>query len=135
MARKVKSEESQARRFGVILSGILLALAGWFAWRDRGLLVGLTAGAGAAVLTCTLIAFPLWLQAFRYWMKFAEVLGWVMTRVLLTVFFYLVLTPIALLMRLLGKRPLDLAWPDDRASTWIDKTAPESTLERYSRQF
>ena len=87
------------------------------------------------MLTCTLIAFPLWLQAFRSWMKFAEALGWVMTRVLLTVFYYLFLTPIALLMRLFGKRPLDLAWRDGRASTWIDKTAPESTIERYQRQF
>jgi len=135
MARKVRSEESQARRFGVILSVLLLALAGYLAWRDHGLRVGLAAGAAAAVLTCTLAAFPIWLWAFRYWMKLAEALGWVMTRVLLSVFFYLALTPMAILMRLFGKRPLDLAWRDGRTSTWIDKPAPESTIERYQRQF
>ena len=35
----------------------------------------------------------------------ALVLSWVMTRVLLTVFYFLVMTPFGLVMRLLGKRP------------------------------
>ena len=42
----------------------------------------------------------------RAWMKLADVLGWVNTRVLLILVYYLVVTPTGLVMRLLGRRPI-----------------------------
>lgn len=39
----------------------------------------------------------------RGWMKLAMLLGWINSRILLTVLFFLVLTPVALVARLLGK--------------------------------
>ena len=98
----------------------------------RAAIVASTAG---AVLVCTSAFFPLWLKAFRVWMKFAEVLSWVMTRVLLSIFFFLVLTPTGLVMRLFGRAPLDLAWKDGRPTYWIDKPETEHTVERYEKQF
>jgi len=44
----------------------------------------------------------------RAWMKLSEGLGFVMSRVLLTVIFFLVLTPLGLISRLLGKNDLIL---------------------------
>jgi hypothetical protein len=55
--------------------------------------------------------------------------------VLLGLFFYLVLTPVGLAMRLLGRAPLDLAWKDGRPTYWIDKPDAEYTVERYSKQY
>lgn len=37
------------------------------------------------------------------WMMIAKVLGYINSRILLTVLFFIILTPVALLMRLLGK--------------------------------
>lgn len=39
----------------------------------------------------------------RGWMQLAKVLGYINSRILLSIIFFLILTPIALLMRLLGK--------------------------------
>ena len=44
----------------------------------------------------------------RAWMKLSEGLGFVMSRVLLTVIFFLILTPLGLISRLLGKNDLIL---------------------------
>jgi hypothetical protein len=38
-------------------------------------------------------------------------------------------------MRIFGKRPLDLAWKDGKATYWIDKQPGEYTVERYERLF
>jgi hypothetical protein len=135
MPRKKRSETKEARRFGVILTFLLLALAGFSFWRDHTVRAALVASGAGAVLVCTFAFFPLWLEAFRWWMKFAEVLSWVMTRVLLSIFFFLVLTPIGLVMRLFGRAPLDLAWKDGKPTYWIDKPETEYTVERYEKQF
>ena len=135
MARKKRSETREARRFGVILTFLFLAIASFSFWREHPVRAVVLASASVLVLACTFVAFPLWLRLFRLWMKLAEALSWVMTRVLLSVFFYVVLTPIALLMRLLGKAPLDLAWKDGKTTYWIDKEEVEYSTERYSKQF
>jgi hypothetical protein len=44
----------------------------------------------------------------RYWLKFGHALGWVNSRIILGFVYYLLFTPVALVLRLLGKRPLDV---------------------------
>ncbi len=135
MAREKRSEAQQATRFGVTLAVLLAALGGWFLWKQRPVGASIAWSAGGLALVFSLLLRGLWRQFFRLWMKFAEVLSWVMTRVILSVFFYLVLTPIGLVLRLFEKRPLDLKFKDGKASYWVDKPEGEYTLERYRKVF
>lgn len=135
MARKKQSETREARRFAIILAVLLIALAAFSLWREHLVRAEIAASIAAVALICASAFFPLWLKFFRLWMKLAELLSRVMTRVLLSVFFYLFLTPIALVMRVLGRAPLDLAWKDGKPTYWIDKPENEYTVERYSKQF
>ena len=69
------------------------------------------------------------------WMKLAVVLSWINTRIILLVLFYLVLTPIGLIMRMFGKDALDLKIDKSRDSYWRKKEKkPFSPLEAQ-RQF
>jgi hypothetical protein len=135
MPRKKHSETKEARRFALILVILLSALAGLSFWRHHTNRAAILIGAAALVAVVSLAAFPVWMRFFRLWMKFALVLNWVMTRVILSVFFYVVLTPVGLVMRLIGKAPLDLAWKDGKATYWIDKPAGETSLSRYEKSF
>ena len=135
MPRKKRSETREARKFGVILTFILLGIAALSLWRQHHGRATVMASVAVVVLGCTFLAAPLWLKFFRVWMKFAELLSWVMTRVLLSLFFYLILTPAGFVMRVLGKAPLDLAWKDGKPTYWIDKPEVEYTVERYSKQY
>ena len=45
-------------------------------------------------------------QIYRLWMTVGEILGWINTRIILGVLFYLVFTPLGLYMRLRGKDPM-----------------------------
>lgn len=49
-------------------------------------------------------------QIIWLWWKIAHVLGWINTRILLTLVFYIVLFPFALLSRIFTKDPLHLKW-------------------------
>ena len=61
--------------------------------------------AGAAVA----VAFPfpvLYKRVHRFWMLISKVLGWISSHIILSILFYLFLTPIALLRRVMGKRDM-----------------------------
>jgi hypothetical protein len=58
-----------------------------------------------------------------------------MTRVLLTVFFFVFITPFGIVMRLFKQPTLDTAWHDGKATYWIEKEPVEPTLERYAKRY
>jgi polyferredoxin len=135
VAKKVRSETRQAKIFGLVLAAILVALGTLF-WL-RGHPFRAKALIPLALLPALLpfVAPGAWLSGFRLWMKLAEALSWVSTRVILGAFFYLILTPYGLLSRLFRKDPLDTAWKDGKPTYWRGKTPEECTLERYERMF
>lgn len=135
MAQRKRTEQQESRRFGVILAVILAAAGGLSLWRGHAGRGAVVEGLAALALALPFVAPALWLRAFRLWMKFAELLSWVMTRVILTVFFFLILTPIGLLMRLFGKAPLDLRFRDDKPTYWIDRPEAETPREQYERLY
>ncbi len=135
MARKTLSEQKEARRFALILAGVLIlfALLAW--WKHHPMRVRACLAAAALAPILAFWVFPLWIRFFRLWMKIAELLGWVMTRVILTVFYFLLLTPYGLVARLFREDPLDLNWKRRKPSYWIDQPPVAPERERYERQY
>jgi len=56
----------------------------------------------------------------KVWMQFAGIIGFIMTNVLLTLVFFLGVTPTGLLMRLSGRDPLHRNFDRNADSYWID---------------
>jgi len=69
------------------------------------------------------------------WMGLALVLGFVVSHVILTVFFFLVITPIGLIARLAGKDFLRLKLDRQDKSYWIPREHKRKAAEDYERQF
>jgi len=92
-------------------------------------------GAGFLFLLAGLFGHSLLRPVYVAWMKFAHVLGWINTRVLLGVFFYLVLTPAGLLARAFGKDLLDLKIDRSSPTYWKKRTAAPGGTERYEHLF
>ena len=70
---------------------------------------------------------------WKYWKKFGEFLGNVIGRVFLMLFYFTIVLPFGLIMRLFGD-PLDIR---DKKSipTWRERTSPEPTIEASYNQF
>ena len=135
MPRPKKTEARQALEFAAILALLGLVAGGISWWRGHPGRAQLFAGIGLGALAVALVLRPVWIRFFRLWMKMAEGMGWVMTRVILTLFFFLVLTPFGIVMRLLGKPTLDTAWHDGKTTYWIDKEPVEASLDRYAKRY
>lgn len=60
---------------------------------------------------------PTWLKLiYRLWMKIGHVLGFINTRIILGVIFFVIITPIGLIMRLLGNDPMNKKYDRPRLS-------------------
>lgn len=132
--KNISSDKSDLRKFGLTIGIASGLLAGLFLWRQRDYYLYFLIFS----LACISIAFvwPVLLKPFqKTWMTLAILLGWVVTRIILIVLFYLVVTPTGILMRLLGKNPLDLKFSDRTDSYWIPKKQLDFERKNYERQF
>ena len=64
----------------------------------------------------------------RLWFKFGIFLGKIISPLVMGIIFFLVVTPIGLLMRLLNKDLLNLRF-NNNSSYWIEKTEPKSKMK------
>jgi hypothetical protein len=104
MQKEVTRKE--LRSFGLLVGGIFAVIGVWptlFRGEDLRLwAVGL-----AVVLILPALLWPRSLKlVYRVWMALGQVLGWINTRILLSVVFYVLFTPMGLVMRLMGKDPM-----------------------------
>ena len=64
----------------------------------------------------------------RIWFKFGLFLGKIISPIIMWIIFFLVVTPIGLIMRLFGKDVINLKF-DSNKSYWIEKTEPKSNMK------
>ena len=130
---RIDRSPSALRRFGFTLA-IVLAIATAFTFR-RYPNVALTFAIASVLLGVAAQFAPAQLAAVhRVWIKLSLAMGWVMTRVILTLVFFLVVTPVGLLQRLVGKRAFDVAFRTHENTYWKPR---ETAFDRasYERQF
>ena len=94
------------RSFGISVGGVLTAIAAVVAWRGRSDRAVVLAGIGVTLVVLGLLAPRLLKYPSMLWWKFATVLGYVNARIILTIAFAIVLTPVGMMWRLIGKDPL-----------------------------
>ena len=64
----------------------------------------------------------------KLWFKFGILLGKIISPIIMGIIFFFVVTPIALLMRLIGKDVLNLKYNKNK-SYWIEKNGPKSKMK------
>lgn len=72
---------------------------------------------------------------YIFWMKSAFILGWINTRLLLLIIFYLIFTPFALTMKLFGVDLLDRKIDKAKESYWKNKEKRKFSPLNYEKQF
>ena len=128
------------RNFGFLIGGVVCAVSLFVLYRhgsSAATMGGLVVGALFIVLGVEwphVLGLP-----HRLWMKLAAKLLWVNTRIILTVLFTLVVVPMGLIARLLGRDLLGVALDADTPSYWQkrDGASGDHTVEqkRMERQF
>jgi Saxitoxin biosynthesis operon protein SxtJ len=132
--KNIKETKKDLRKFGITVGLALLVIAGILFWREKESF--LYFGIVGLVLLLTGLVFPVILKPLnKAWMTLAILMGWVMTRVILTILYYLVLTPLRFLAMLFRKNFLDLTIDKSAKSYWEVRTKTQIKPADYERQF
>ena len=122
------------RKFGLVGFLFFAVLAGLAVWRGKD--IAAVAFATVSLLMTAFCLLPTVLTPlYRGWMRVAHVIGTAMTAVILTLAYYLVITPFALLKRLFGGRPLPFKPDRDRPSYWVERPESAQPRERFSKRY
>lgn len=129
--KNIKSDKKELKKFGGQVGGILILVGALlFALAKSSALIFVGIGGFLAIAAFLLPILLLPLQ--KIWMAFAVLMGFVMTRVILSILFYLVITPINLISRLFGKDFLNLKIEKEKKSYWNlrDEEYKQSSTEK-----
>ncbi|EAU54065.1 SxtJ family membrane protein [Mariprofundus ferrooxydans] len=122
------------RRFGLLLGGIFVLLFGLlFPWlrNSHDLPNLLWVGSGAVIIVWALAAPVSMRRLYNGWMRVALIIGNVMNRIILAIVFFFVITPMGLVMRIMGKDPMRRRFDKTVASyRVISKPAARNHVER-----
>ena len=122
------------RQFGLMLGGVLVLLFGlllpWL-WQWQQFPNLYWVGAGLACVFWAMLAPDSMVVVYHGWMRMALVIGNIVNTIILAFVFYIVITPMGLVMRMMGKDPmqrrLDKGLPSYRV---ISRVADRNHVER-----
>jgi len=128
------TKKKEIRKFGTMAFLIFGGFVTIAYWKQKYLLTcvfGFLSSTGLGFLLIPSFLSPV----YDIWMKVSHFIGCIITMITLTLGYYLVITPFALLKRVFGGRPLPMK-PDKTTSTyWVARKEPAQSKERFKKRF
>ena len=132
--KHIKAGKKDLRSFGVMIGIIFLLIAGFLIYKDKESFQMLLYIAGSFIGLGLLI--PILLKPiYILWMAFAIILGWIMTRLILSLLFYVIITPIGVILKIIGKDSLELKKQAVKESYWNQRDKNLEKNQNYEKQF
>ena len=132
--KNIKEDKTTLRKFGftvgtvLLLVGIVLYLIG----KSSSVVFG---GIGVLLILFGLILPNILKPLNKIWMTMAVILGWFMSRVILFILYYVIITPIGIFLKLIGKDFLQLKIDKSSKSYWETREKKIAEQIDYERQF
>lgn len=129
--KNLKVGKKELQKFGWLIGFMVLFYCAYifFKYGILALQGGLPLVGVAILIVATL--FPVLLKyIYKIWMAIAFILGWLVSRILIIFIFSFLITPIGLLLRVIGKSPLDILFKDGKNSYWIAKKSRDNHYEK-----
>lgn len=132
--KQIKATQPELRKFGITIGG-LFTIIGMILLILNAKHKLIFSGLGFLFIFWGLTIPKTLKWVYKIWMGFSVVLGFFSTRIILSLLFYFVLTPIKFLYKFTGKNFLDLKIDKSAASYW--RKHPQGTFDksRYEKQF
>ncbi|MDD5525164.1 MAG: SxtJ family membrane protein [Smithella sp.] len=132
--KNIKGNKSDWKKFGITM-GIILSIIGFYLLWKKNNNYNYILFLAAAFFITGLILPSILRPVYKVWMALAVVMNFIMTRVIMAVIFYLIVTPIGLIASLTGKKFLDVKIDKSAKSYWIVREKTSKLKSDYERQF
>lgn len=132
--KNIKNDKKELKKFGLTIGAVLFLIGAVLLLLNR-FTYPFFMSAGI-LFAAAGILFPVVLKPIQIlWMTLAVIMGFIMTRVILSILFYIVITPIGFLMRIAGKDLLNEKFDKKSGSYWNKRETIEYKKEFTERQF
>ncbi len=122
------------RKFALLMGGILGTWTGYAIWKGDSSNVVISAGVLAILLMVLGFLKPSVLRpVYRGWMTLAFAMGWVVSHVILIAFYFMVMTQVALLARVWGKKFMDVSFDEKKHTYWVRR--PPQQMTNYEKMY
>lgn len=134
LSREAEVEEASPRSFGVVFA-LAFAVIAFLPLLSKQP-VRLWALPVAIAMAIVALAVPQWLAVpSRWWSKFGQLIGRIVSPVVTAILFFAVVTPFGWLVRRFRKDALRLALDPAASTYWIDRSPPGPDPATMNRQF
>ena len=130
---KLNLDKRTLRKFGMTMAIAFLIISGLLFFRHKH-----TGAVYSLIISCVFFitgtTLPIFLNpVYMAWMRVAYILGWLTTRLILIILFYLFFTPVGLLIRLFKVDLLEVK--KKKETYWKDKEKVAFNPINYERRF
>jgi hypothetical protein len=132
--KHIDSSDSAVKKTGLTV-GVVLILISLLLWYLGKTSFMYFSSAGGLFIILALVVVPVLRPFHKLWMMFATLMGFVMSRVILTLLFFLVLTPVGLIAKIVGKRFMPIKFDKNASSYWEKRSIVSKKQIDYERQF
>ncbi|MBP7416641.1 MAG: SxtJ family membrane protein [Pyrinomonadaceae bacterium] len=124
----------EARKTALIVAAVLTAIAAFLFYRGRTTNAWIFGGVALTLVIVGLFVPSLAKIFHRVWMWIAVKLGWINSRILLTLVYFLMFVPYKIVSRIVGRDPLNLRQPVGD-SYWHKREKTHQEPEQFERLF
>jgi len=132
--KNIKEDNSTLRKFGLTVGTVLFAagIVLYLTGKSSSFVIG---GIGVLLILFGLILPSILKPLNKIWMILAVILGWFMSRLILFILFYIVITPIGFFLKLMGKDFLNRKIDNNSQTYWETREKKIKEKIDYERQF
>ena len=127
-SKNIKNNLPSEKNFGLTFACVFIIIGLWPLFASEP--IRLWSFIVSITLVIISFIFPKVLRPFnKWWFKFGMLLRSIVSRIVIPLVFYLVITPMGLFMRLLGKDFLGKKFKPDSSSYWMDKNKERISMK------
>lgn len=132
--KHINSSDKAVRKTGIAVGVVLIIIAFILWWFGKSTFIYFSIIGGLFIIVAY-IALPLLRPFHKLWIALSLLLGFVMSRLILTLLFYLILTPIGWLAKIVGKKFMPLKFDNTSKTYWEKREIVTKQKIDYERQF
>lgn len=130
-----KVEGSSDRAFGIVFAVVFAIIGLWPLLGDPDPPRWWSLGIGAVFLLLAFVRPRILAPLNRLWLRFGLLLHRIVNPIVLGAMFYVVITPVGVIRRVISRDPLALRLDDTRSSYWVERETPGPSPESMKQQF
>ena len=132
--KNIRTGDIQIKSFGKTIAIIFFVIA-FLLFNKESEYYKLVIYIGLFFVSCGFLAPKILKPIYFVWMTFAIIFGWFMTRLILSLLFFLIVTPTGLLLKIIKKDLLELNKQESQGSYWNLRDSKNERNQNYEKQF